>query len=962
MGEMQGSRLDSHDYLPAIENHFSSIFCEDTGMRCIVLILALVLSVFAPGLAAAQEANTGGQVQIPDIPYEKFVLDNGLTVIVHEDHKAPIVAVNVWYHVGSKNEPEGRSGFAHLFEHLMFNGSENFNDDYFQALERIGATDLNGTTNEDRTNYFQNVPVHALDVALWMESDRMGHLLGAIDQAKLDEQRGVVQNEKRQGENQPYGQVWNKITAATWPKGHPYAHTVIGSMEDLDAASLEDVHEWFRTYYGPNNAVVVIAGDIDAETALEKVKTYFGDIPPGPPVSHFDSWVVRRTGEQREIMQDRVPQARIYKVWNIPEMGNRDYNLLTIVSDLLTSGKTSRLYKRLVYDDQIASDVASYVDGREIGSQFVLWATAHPGQDLAAIERALDEELNRLLTEGPTQQELERVQTQSLAGFIRGIERIGGFGGKSDILARSEVYGGSPDAYKQELRDVQEATVSDVQRVAQEWLADGVYVLEVHPFPELTASSEGADRSALPTLAAPQPPEFPELQRTTLSNGLNVVLAERHAVPLVEFNLLVDAGYAADQGGKMGVADLAMDMLDEGTAGRTALDISEELARLGAQLGTGSDLDMSIVSLSALRENLAPSLDLLADVTLNPSFPENELERLKTQQLAAIQREKVTPILMALRVFPRLIYGEDHAYGLPFTGSGTEASVQSITRDDLVRFHDTWFKPNNATLVVAGDVTMDELKPLLEARFGQWARGRVPEKRIDEVSQPDGGVVYLLDRPGSQQSVIFAGHLAPPKSNPDEIAIETMNNILGGAFTSRINMNLREDKGWSYGAGTFIPGARGQRPFIVYAPVQTDKTKESMQEVASELEAILGSRPITAEELEKAQQNQTLSLAGQLETLDALGATIGGMVRYGLPDDYYATYASNVQRLRVQDVGEAAQKVVQPEHLVWVVVGDRAKVEPTIRELGYGDIRYLDGDGNIIASTRGAVMSPDLAP
>lgn len=931
-------------------------------MRYTFLILALGLSVLTPLLAAAQEPTAAGQVPIPDIPYEKFVLDNGLTLIVHEDHKVPIVAVNVWYHVGSKNEPAGRSGFAHLFEHLMFNGSENFDDDYFQALERIGATDLNGTTNEDRTNYFQNVPVHALDVALWMESDRMGHLLGVVDQERLDEQRGVVQNEKRQGENEPYGQVWNKITDATWPEGHPYAHTVIGSMEDLNAAALEDVQEWFRTYYGPNNAVVVIAGDIDAETALEKVETYFGDIPPGPPVSHFESWVVRRTGEQREVMQDRVPQARVYKVWNVPELGSRDVNLLTIVSDLLTDGKTSRLYKRLVYDDQIASDVVSFIDQREIGSQFMVWATAQPGQDLAEVERALDEELSRLLAEGPGQEELDRVKTQDVAGFVRGIERIGGFGGKSDILAQSEVYGSSPDAYQQRLRDVQDATAADVQRVAQDWLSDGAYVLEVHPFPDLTAAAEGADRSALPALAAPQPPQFPELQRTTLSNGLNVVLAERHAVPLVELNLLVDAGYAADQGGKMGAANLALDMLDEGTQRRTALEISDELAALGAELGTGSDLDMSTISLSALRENLAPSLDLMADVALNPSFPEHELERLKVQQIAAIQREKATPILMALRVFPKLIYGEDHAYSLPFTGSGTEASVQGITRGDLVRFHETWFKPNNSTLVVTGDVTMDELEPLLEAQFGQWERGNVPEKRIDTVPQPDGDVVYLLDRPGSQQSVIFAGHVAPPKANPNEIAIETMNNILGGAFTSRINMNLREEKGWSYGAGTFIPGARGQRPFIVYAPVQTDKTKESMQEIAMELDGILSTEPITAEELEKAQENQTLSLAGQLETLGSLGYTIGEIIRYELPDDYYATYAGKVQGLSVPDVSNAAEEVVQPEHLVWVVVGDRAKVEPAIRELGYGELRLMDGDGNIISETKGAVMSPDLAP
>jgi len=913
--------------------------------RIVIPALALLWSLCLPVLA---QETPSMPTALPDIPYEKFVLDNGLTLIVHEDRKAPIVAVNLWYHVGSKNEPEGRSGFAHLFEHLMFNGSENFDDDYFQVLERVGATDLNGTTNEDRTNYFQNVPTSALDLALWMESDRMGHLLGAVDQEKLDEQRGVVQNEKRQGENQPYGQVFNRITEATYPKGHPYAHTVIGSMEDLNAAALEDVHEWFKTYYGPNNAVLVVAGDIDAETAKAKVEQYFSDIPPGPPVSYFDAWTARRTGTQREVMQDRVPQARVYKVWNVPEELTTETSYLDLITNVLTDGKTSRLYKRLVYEDQIATDVGAFLDSREIGSQFILWATARPDDDLATVEHILDEELARFLAEGPTAEELDRVQTQQKARMIRGIERIGGFGGKSDILARSEVYGGSPDAWKKRLNDMLEARPADLREAAQTWLSDGAYVLEVHPFPELTAADTGADRSALPAVSTPPEATFPALNRAELSNGLKIILAERHAAPVVEFTLMVDAGYAADQGRKPGTASLAMNMLDEGTTSRSALAISDELDRLGANLGSGSNLDVSVVTLSALKENLSASLDLYADVILNPAFPENELDRLKKQQVAAIQREKVTPVQMALRVFPKLLYGQDHAYGLPFTGSGTEASVTTLTRDDLADFHQTWFKPGNATLIVVGDVGMNELQPLLEARFKDWKQGSVPRKNIGTVAHKDAPQVYLMDRPGSQQSIIFAGHVAPPTNNPNEIAIETMNTILGGAFTSRVNMNLREDKSWSYGAFTLLVDARGQRPFIVYAPVQTDKTSESMQEIARELRDILGEQPITNEEVEKAQQNQTLTLAGQWETNNAVEGSIGQMVRFGLPNDHFDTYAQRVRSLNVAQVTEAAHEVVHPDNLVWIVVGDRAVIEPTIRELGLGEIFIMDSDGNVV--------------
>ncbi len=916
-------------------------------MRYRIAILTLGLLVSVPLAATAQDMDPMPSA-LPDIPYERFVLDNGLTLIVHEDRKAPIVAVNVWYHVGSKNEPEGRSGFAHLFEHLMFNGSENFDDDYFQALERVGATDLNGTTNRDRTNYFQNVPTNALDLAMWMESDRMGHLLGAIDQEKLDEQRGVVQNEKRQGENQPYGQVFNKITDATYPDGHPYAHTVIGSMDDLNAAALEDVQEWFKTYYGPSNAVVVVAGDIDAQTAKTMAEKYFGDIPPGPPVSHFDTWVAKRTGEQREVMQDRVPQARVYKVWNVPEVYSEDYHRLNLVSGILTRGKNSRLYKRLVYEDQIATDVGAFLYSGEIGSQFIIQATARPGQDLAEVERVLDEELARLLAEGPTQQELDRVKTQDKASFIRGIERIGGFGGKSDILAYGEVYGGTPEAYKKTFFDKENASTTDVRQTAQEWLSDGVYVLEVHPFPELSAAAEGADRSGLPDVDTPPEAVFPAMQKAELSNGLKIILAERHAAPVVEFSMIVDAGYAADQGGIPGTASLAMNMLDEGAAGMSSLEINEALTMLGANLGSGSNLDASVVSLSALKENLAASLDLYANVILSPDFPQNELDRLKQEQLARIQREKVTPVQMALRVFPKLLYGEGHAYSLPLTGSGSEASVSSLTRDHLAGFHQTWFKPNNATLVVVGDVTMAELRPLLEGRFASWQRGNTPAKNIAEVAHKPAPTIYLMDRPGAQQSIIFAGHVAPPTNNPNEMAIETMNTLLGGAFTSRINMNLREDKSWSYGAFSLLFGARGQRPFIVYAPVQTDKTSESMAEVVSELQGILGDAPPTEEEVLKAQQNQTLTLAGQWETNNAVEGSISQIVQYNLPDDYFDTYTERIQALNVSQVSAAAQQVVKPGNLVWVVVGDRSLIESKIRDLNLGEIFVMDSNGNVI--------------
>ena len=886
------------------------------------------------------------QVENTDIPYQRFVLKNGLTLIVHEDHKAPIVAVNIWYHVGSKNERPGKTGFAHLFEHLMFGGSEHHPQRYIEAMEPIGATDLNGTTNADRTNYFEDVPTSALDYTLWLESDRMGHLLGAIDQKTLDLQRGVVQNEKRQGENQPYGSAFLHIAEGTYPAGHPYSWDVNGSMEDLNAASMADVQNWFKTYYGPSNAVLVVAGDINADAARQNVVKYFGDIPPGPPTGAQRAWIAKMSGIHREILQDRVPQARLYKVWNVPQTGAPDETYLDLVASILTEGKNSRLYKRLVYDDQIATDVSAVNRSREIGGQFVIQATARAGDDLTKVEKAMDEELQRLLESGPDAHELERVKIQRLSEFLRGAERIGGFGGKSDILASNQIYEGSPDAYKITLKRTQAATPDDVRSAARRWLSDGQFILEVNPYPHYETATAGADRSTLPALGAFPELRFPKLQHATLASGVKVVLAERHEMPLVDFMMVLDAGYAADQSALPGTAQAVAALLTGGTRSHTALEISDEQAMLGAELSGFSNLDITAVRLSALKSKLDPSLALYSDVILNPVFPQADFDRQKKLQLAAIQREKVTGIALALRVFPGLLYGKGHAYGTPLTGSGTEGSLATLTREDLVRFYDAWFRPNNATLIVVGDTTMAEIWPKLERLLAAWKPGTVPAKNIGRVSMPDKSVVYLIDRPGALQSDILVGQVVPPRNSPNEIALETLNSVFGSDFGSRINMNLREDKHWSYGATTILFGARAQQPLLSYAPVQSDKTKEALEELNKEFHGIVGQRPPTAAELERSQRTMTLGLPGSNESISLVAFNILNLVQFGLPDDYYQTFAAKVRALQVASITDTAKLIIRPDNLVWVVVGDRSKIEAPIRQLGLGEVRFLDADGN----------------
>ncbi len=903
---------------------------------------AIFLLLLLPVLVFGQSGN-----KILDIPYKKFTLKNGLTLIVHEDHKAPIVAVNVWYHVGSKNEKPGKTGFAHLFEHLMFNGSENNNTDYFKVMEKIGSTDLNGTTNNDRTNYFQNVPVSALDIALFAESDRMGHLIGAIDQAKLDEQRGVVQNEKRQGENEPYSLAYDLMASNTYPKGHPYSWTVIGSMEDLEAASLADVHEWFKTYYGPNNATLVIAGDVNPDDIYERVNRYFGDIPPGPPITKFQTYTAKMNAPLRLIAEDRVPQSKIIKSWNVPEWGSKDHTYLDLLSDVMAVGKVSRLYKRLVYDDKIATEVYAYVDAREIGSQFVIEATVKPGGDLKAVEKAIDEELERLHKDGVTQQELDRVRNQFFANFTRQAERIGGFGGKSDLLAQFQVYYGDPSYYKVVHQRILDAKPSDLSAVAKSWIDDGQFVLEIHPYPELNANTEGVNRSAMPELGNPPTVKFPEFIKDKLSNGVEVIFAERKSVPLVSVYLSMNAGYSSDKAGKEGLASFTMNMLDEGTKTRNSLQISEELSALGSNMNTGANLDASFISFSSLNSNLDKTLEIFSDVLLHPTFPQSELDRLKKERLAGIQQEKVTPIQMALRVFPTMLYGKGHSYAVPFSGSGYENTVSAFTRNDLETHYNEWLKPGGAKLIIVGDISWNEMKPKLEKYLSSWKSGTPPKKNITDVPLKDKPVIYVMDRPGSQQSVVFAGNLAPAYAKTDNVAVEVMNAVIGGNFTSRINMNIREDKHWSYGAGSVIFDAAAQRPFLVYTFVQSDKTTETIKEIVRELEEYTSTRPITETELETNKLNQSLSLAGSWETNGAVLGSLSQLVRFNLPDDYYAKYSSRVNSLSIDEIKTAASQVIHTKGLSWIVVGDYAKVGESLKQTGY-EIKMIDLDGKIL--------------
>jgi zinc protease len=885
----------------------------------------------------------GGNLPVPSVPFTKTVLPNGLTLIVHEDHKAPIVAVNLWYHVGSKNEPPGRTGFAHLFEHLMFGGTGGSQQGWFERLESAGASDINGTTSEDRTNFFETVPTSALDMALAMEATRMGHLLDHFDEKLLTTQRGVVQNEKREGENEPYAVSEEIITKSIWPVGHPYNHTVIGDMADLDAAKVEDVKDWYSKYYGPTNAVLVIAGDITPDQAAEKAQKYFGSIPPGPPLDRQKEWVAKRSGAQRATVQDHVSQPRLYLEWNGPPDGSADAGMLELLMDVLNSGKSSRLYKRLVYTDQIATAVTAFNESHELGAVIDIQLTAKAGIPLSRLELAFNQELARLLRDGPTVAELDRAKTRLLARLAQTLERVGGFGGKSDILARSQTFYDDPAAWKAKFERVLAAKPQDVEDAGRRWMTDGSFALEVAPFPSYTHTDTPTAATAIPSAGVAIAPKFPSVRSITLSNGLKVVVAERHDAALVVFDLVLDEGRASDPANLSGLASVEASALLDGTTGLDALAFDDRRSELGVVLTARAEADYSQIQMTVLTPRLDPSLDLLADLVLHPAFREADVERRKSLAIAAIREQKDEPVSAALRIMPALVYGSNHPYGL----IATEATVAKITSNDLKQHAHLWVQPRGATLIVVGDTTLEAIEQKLETRFGAWKPSESAPRKIVDLKGSHAALansIYLIDKPDARQSVVAASIIAPPKSNADDIPIEAMVTTLGGAFTSRLNLNLREDKHWAYGAFAFDQTRRGPSLLTALAPVQMDKTIESLSEVKRELNDIIATRPLNRRELELAQHGLTLSLPGQWETNRGVASSLAEIAAYDLPADYFDQYPRRVGSLTEADVNRAAHSVIRPAEFVWMVVGDQARVRPKLEALGL-KVQLIDPDG-----------------
>jgi predicted Zn-dependent peptidase len=929
-------------------------------------IHALVLASTAllgahSALAQTAPAPVADLVAKVDLPYDAFTLPNGLRVLVHTDHKAPVVSVSVWYGVGSKNEPRGRTGFAHLFEHLMFYGSEHVPGNFFAPLTEVGATDANGTTWYDRTNYFETVPTGALDRALMMESDRMGWLLPSMTQARVDAQRAVVKNEKRQGDNQPYGLVSYEETETLFPAGHPYHHETIGSMDDLDRASLDDVKAWFHDHYGPDNAIVVLAGDLDLATAKAKVTQWFGAIAPGPRVQPVAAPVVPLHAPVERTLHDSIATTRVIRAWAVPGLDNPDYLPVSIGAEILGGLSSSRLADTLVHGRQIAVAAGASAEIHAQGGIFEASADVKPGVDTKAVAAALDTEIARLLDQGPTAEELQRAAMSEVSGTIRALESTGGQGGQAPTLAQGLLYSGDPAHYRTELDRIARLTPGQVRDALRKWLGTPPLKLTIEPgtrtaggenrggddaLPPITpappvpaglmATGPDGDRSHLPVPADVAPLPFPAIERTTLANGIKVYFARRSAVPVVSVRVSFDAGYAADPQGRQGTEALLLKLMDEGTQTLDATALARARERLGASIDTMSGPDQTAFQLNALVPNLAASLDLLSEFVRHPGLRDADLVRVREQQLSTIDAENQDPDDAATRVLYPAIYGPNHPYGTALSGTGTKTSVAGLSRAELAQWHRTWLRPDRASLFVVGDTTLAAVKPLLEKSFGEWAAppAPAPVKHFDMPLPQTRERIVLIDRPGTPQAQIAGGEVLDARGTDDLVTLRAANDVLGGDFLARFTQNLREDKGWSYGTYTGIGDRENRVALRIYAPVQIDKAGPAIAELRKELAAYVGSKPTTAQELRFAATGAALKLPGMFETSGAVLDGIAKIVQYHRPDDYYTRLPERYRTMTSADLDKAVRARIDPARIVWVVVGDAAKIRPQLASLG----------------------------
>jgi zinc protease len=931
------------------------------------LVLVAIAAVLAAGCSrASSQPGTSAAAAPLRIDFEKFTLPNGLDVILSEDHRLPLVAVNIWYHVGPANEEAGRTGFAHLFEHMMFQGSKHVPANvHFKTIESVGGSDFNGTTDFDRTNYFETMPADRLETALWLESDRMGYLLDELDQRKLSTQQGVVRNERRQSvENEPYGIVEEEIYHQLFPKGHPYYASVIGSHADIQAANLADVRSFFKQFYAPNNASLVIVGDINKAATRSLVEKYFGTLKRSPDVPKRDVQTPPITAERRAVVKDQIELPRVYMAWltsPIYKAGDADAD---VTSGVLGGGKSSRLYKTLVYDKQIAQDVSAQQQSLTYGSVFTIQVTARPGHTPEELEKAIDDELKKFRESGPEAAEVERARNVIETRMVEGLERFGSFEGVANRLNTYNHFLRNPGYLGDDLQRYRDVSPATVKVFAQQQLAPTarvvVYAVQgeknlgpVVPTPPAPKVAPGTGAEAVNAdepwrKDAPKPGQSTPIQLPTptsfqLTNGLTVFLNARPGLPVVAANLVVKTGSGANPAGKPGLASFTAAMLDQGTASRSALQIADQVAQLGASLRTTSTMDSTQTRGTSLRRNFEGLLEVIADVNRHPAFPAQEMERQRASRLGSLAQQREAPSAVANAAMFAALYGPSHPYG--YLELGTEASNKALTRDDLQAFWAQNFVPNNAALIVSGQITEAELRPLVEKTFGDWGRGTPASPVLAEPVTTSARLV-VVDKPGAPQTELRVVTIGAARSTPDYEAMRVMNEAFGGLFSSRINLNLREEHSYTYGAGSQFVFRRAAGPFLIYSAVETNVTAPAVSEIFKEVRRIRDT-PLKDDELAMAKDSLVRSMPSDFQTSDDVTATTASIYVYDLGLDYFSKYRSRLAAVTVDQANKAAEKYIVPDKLVVVAVGDRSKINAALQALKLGSLEVRNADATL---------------
>jgi zinc protease len=940
--------------------------------------VAIVAGVGTAACAQNAPANTAAH-KLPEIKYVKYTLPNGLTVITHEDHRLPLVAVDLWYHVGPLNERPGRTGFAHLFEHMMFEGSEHVGEKaHIKIVQSAGATDVNGTTSFDRTNYFETMPSNQLELALWLESDRMGFLMEGLNRDLLINQKDVVRNERRQGEGRPYYVAQEQMFHLLFPKGHPYYSVVIGSHADVESARIADVRDFHQQYYTPNNASIAIAGDFDPVKLKALLTKYFGAIPEGPPVAPVTAVTPPITEQKRATVTDTVQLPQLSIAWLTPAAFTPDSYSVDSAVFALGEGKASRLDEALVYKSQTAQSVSCYSDELKLTGITSCTITAKPGVKLKDLEAAFWTELGKLQQDGPTADEVTSAKALDLTEKITGLQRLGGFGGVADSLDRYNQYTGDPDFLPKDVAMTEAVTKESVKAAAVKYLSkDAAVVVYCVPGKKVLddVPRSPADTDADVKLVNPYTPEFEASQdwrknkpapgpapvmhlpapvKFTLDNGLTVLLVEDHSMPVLSAEIISRAGSYNDPKFKSGLATLTAEVMGDGTTSRDLTKLATDEERIGTQIATAAGMDSATISLNMLTAHTTEGMSLLADVSEHPGFRAADMDRRRKQRLVRIAQETDNVGSMAMRVGPKLVFG-DEPYGR--SGTGTADSVGSLVSADAADFYAAHYGPMDSALILSGDVTRAQSESIAREYFGKWTvKAAANAMAATAAAAPAAPVpqptrVVIVDKPGAPQTALEVFGIGVPADSPDANVLTVMNYTLGSSFASRINMNLREAHGYTYGASSSFTDYLDGGMFVAGGLVRTDVTAPAAKELMNEIREF-PAKPSTAEELAAAKEASIQGLPGRFETTSAVVRAMDSIFLYERPLSYYANLPSKYEAVTEADIARVAQQYVRPDQLVIVTAGDRAKIEPGLKDAGLGPVEVRDISGNLVTDQK----------